>query len=175
MKSSLRKFFLECFLCAGVALSINAGSQETNLPPQKQILFICTGNYYRSRFAEALFNQKAGEAHLDWRAVSRGLKLFPSQHGISSLAQQELIKRGVPKELCQGEPKALTKEDLEKSDYVVLMDEKEHRPMVEKQFPRRDPRKNHYWHIPEAEVMSPSKAGQAMSADIDELIRTLTH
>jgi protein-tyrosine phosphatase len=173
MKRSIRKAILACLLCAGVAFSIHADSQKTNLPPKRQVLFICTGNYYRSRFAEALFNQKAAEAHLEWKAVSRGLKLFPSQRGISSLARRELIKRGVPKELCQGDPKALAKEDLEQSDYVVLMDEAEHRPMMENQFPMRDHNRNHYWHIPEAEEMSPSKVSQAMSTNIEELIRTL--
>ena len=39
------------------------------------VLFLCTGNYYRSRFAEVLFNHVAGERGLGWRAESRGLDL----------------------------------------------------------------------------------------------------
>lgn len=175
MKASVRKFILHGLLSICAAFSINAkvGAEETNLPAGKQILFVCTGNYYRSRFAEALFNQKAREAHLDWRAVSRGLRLVPSQHGISSLARQELYDRGVPQELCEGAPKALAKEDMEKSGYIVLMDEAEHRPMLEKQFPIRDDRKIHYWHIGESGKMNPAKACQAMSQNIEELLRTL--
>jgi protein-tyrosine phosphatase len=169
----MRKFILSGLWFAWAAFSINAGVQETNLPPKKEVLFVCTGNYYRSRFAEALFNQKAREAHLAWRAVSRGLQLVAWQHGISSVAQRELIKRGVPQELCKGAPKALTKEDLGKSDYIVLMDEAEHRPLLEKQFPARDDRKIHYWHIDEMGKMNPAKACQAMSKDIEELLRTL--
>src|SRR5438067_2061883 len=38
-------------------------------------LFLCTGNYYRSRFAEILFNHRASHLRLDWRAESRGLKI----------------------------------------------------------------------------------------------------
>ena len=38
-----------------------------------RILFLCTGNYYRSRYAEELFNYHAKNAGLDWRAFSRGL------------------------------------------------------------------------------------------------------
>jgi protein-tyrosine phosphatase len=30
----------------------------------KDILFLCTGNYYRSRFAEILFNSVAGKMGL---------------------------------------------------------------------------------------------------------------
>jgi protein-tyrosine phosphatase len=41
----------------------------------KTILFLCTGNYYRSRFAEELFNHHAERAGLYWVAQSRGLAL----------------------------------------------------------------------------------------------------
>ena len=76
-------------------------------------------------------------------------------------------------ELCQGAPKALTKEDLEQSDYILLMDEAEHRSMLEKQFPARDDRKVHYWHIGESGKMNSAKACQAMSSPIEELLQTL--
>ena len=39
----------------------------------RTVLFLCTGNYYRSRFAEIVFNSLAREAGLAWRAESRGL------------------------------------------------------------------------------------------------------
>ena len=41
----------------------------------KTVLFLCTGNYYRSRFAEVLFNSVAGKMGLAWQASSRGLAL----------------------------------------------------------------------------------------------------
>ena len=44
---------------------------------QKTVLFLCTGNYYRSRFAEMLFNHLAAERGLQWRADSRGLNPDP--------------------------------------------------------------------------------------------------
>ena len=160
-------------ICGWVALSASAGVSEAKAAPGKQVLFVCTGNFYRSRFAEALFNEKAREAHLEWRAASRGLRLVPSQHGISSVAQQELIKRRVPRELWSGVPQSLTAEDLIKSDCIVLMDEAEHRPMLEKQFPVRDDRKIHYWHIGESGRMKPSLACQEMFGDVEELLRTL--
>ncbi len=171
MNGNMRPFILLGSLCVALAFSSEAEVQKTNLPPQKQVLFVCTGNYYRSRMAEALFNQKASEAHPGWRAISRGFRLVSSQHGISSLARRELLKRGVPPTAFKNEPKALTKEDLEQSDYVVLMDEAEHRPMLEKQFPARDERKIHYWHIGENSQMSAAKACQAMSKEIEELLR----
>ena len=39
------------------------------------VLFLCSGNYYRSRFAELVFNHLAKCAGLDWRATSRALVL----------------------------------------------------------------------------------------------------
>ncbi|MBN2191381.1 MAG: hypothetical protein JW751_01075 [Polyangiaceae bacterium] len=38
-----------------------------------QVLFLCTGNYYRSRFAEAVFSHGASQRAVGWRALSRGL------------------------------------------------------------------------------------------------------
>ncbi|HVJ67318.1 MAG TPA: hypothetical protein VM510_05000, partial [Caulifigura sp.] len=39
----------------------------------KRVLFLCTGNYYRSRFSEELFNSLAKQHNLDWSADSAGL------------------------------------------------------------------------------------------------------
>ncbi len=47
-----------------------------------KILFLCTGNYYRSRFAENLFNWLATKQGLDWQADSRGLAL---ERGINNV------------------------------------------------------------------------------------------
>ena len=40
---------------------------------RETVLFLCTGNYYRSRFAEMLFNHLAVESQLNWKADSRGI------------------------------------------------------------------------------------------------------
>lgn len=145
---------------------------EKSSRPTKQILFVCTGNFYRSRFAEALFNEKAARTNSQWKAISRGLALVSSQHGISPFALHELKHRGVPAELCKGKPKAITQKDLEKSDYIVLLNEKEHRPMFEKQFPKFDENKIHYWHVPDGSG-SCAQACQLMSKNIDQLLQTL--
>ncbi len=40
---------------------------------KQTVLFLCTGNYYRSRFAEHFFNHVAVREGLAWQADSRGL------------------------------------------------------------------------------------------------------
>ena len=42
----------------------------------KTVVFVCTGNYYRSRFSEYLFNALAKKSGLQWRATSRGLRAW---------------------------------------------------------------------------------------------------
>jgi protein-tyrosine phosphatase len=37
----------------------------------KTVLFLCTGNYYRSRYAEIYFNSVASKMELPWKATSR--------------------------------------------------------------------------------------------------------
>ena len=53
---------------------------------EKTVLFLCTGNYYRSRLAEVLFNSVAGRMGLPWRASSRGLALERGVHNVGPMA-----------------------------------------------------------------------------------------
>jgi protein-tyrosine phosphatase len=51
------------------------------------VLFLCTGNYYRSRYAEVLFNSVAGKMSLAWKASSRGLAL---ERGVNNVGPMEV-------------------------------------------------------------------------------------
>src|SRR4051794_41805888 len=53
---------------------------------EKTVLILCTGNYYRSRFAEALFNSVAGKMGLPWRAASPGLGLGRGVNNVGPMA-----------------------------------------------------------------------------------------
>lgn len=138
--------------------------------PNKKILFVCTGNYYRSRFAESYFNWKAANSALPWQAVSRGLLPVPGRKGISRTVQQELAIMGVPDSRTISDPQQLTRQDLLTSDYVVILDEEEHRPMMEQQFPGMAPNNLHYWHIHDFPYMQEHEACSAMAAKIDGLV-----
>ena len=56
----------------------------------KTILFLCTGNYYRSRFAEVMFNSVAAKMSLPWKATSRGLALERGIYNIGPMARLPL-------------------------------------------------------------------------------------
>lgn len=169
-----RLFFSAVFVCL-VLVCITTSASRADVQsskPTKQILFVCTGNFYRSRFAEVIFNQKARETNPSWTAISRGLALVSWQHGTSPIALRELKRRNIPADACKGVPHALREKDLDNSDYIVLMDEREHRPMFEKKFPKFDENKIHYWHIPDGSGNC-AQACKLMSQNIDQLLQTL--
>ncbi|MCA1995215.1 MAG: low molecular weight phosphatase family protein, partial [Coleofasciculus sp. S288] len=54
------------------------------------VLFLCTGNYYRSRFAECLFNALVSKQGLNWMASSRGLALERGVNNIGPISKHAL-------------------------------------------------------------------------------------
>src|SRR5689334_9062344 len=103
------------------------------------VLFLCTGNYYRSRFAEALFSSVAGRMGLPWRASSRGLALERGVNNVGPMAGsavRALEALGVcAGEECARPPIRVTADDLERADRVVALKEAEHRPLLQEWFP----------------------------------------
>src|SRR5271157_5817225 len=95
----------------------------------RRVLFLCTGNYYRSRFAELLFNHLARETGLNWEADSRGLAAEPTWNAgpILPTALETLVTRGVRVDRAQRFPIQVQPQDLERADLVIALDEDEHR------------------------------------------------
>ena len=114
-----------------------------------KILFLCTGNYYRSRFAEILFNSRAIQAKLNWRADSRGLALEKGVNNIgpvSKYALKVLEERGIELTDAPRYPIQVQGIDFEEADLIVALKEAEHRPYLSKQHPIWVD-KVEYWHI----------------------------
>ena len=80
----------------------------------KTVLFVCMGNTCRSPMAEALFNNQAQKAGLDYRAKSCGIYtkdgLPYAENSIKALSEQKI-------ELC-GSSTLITEEILSECDYV---------------------------------------------------------
>jgi len=122
-------------------------------PSQKSILFLCTGNYYRSRFAEILFNSVAERMSLPWKASSRGLALERGVNNIGPMAVsavEALETLGVRSgEDCLRLPQQVTMDELEKADRIVALKQEEHLPLLQDRFPAWA-EKVEYWHIEDA-------------------------
>ncbi|VVM05050.1 arsenate reductase [Methylacidimicrobium cyclopophantes] len=99
------------------------------------LLFICTGNYYRSRFAEAVFNYHASARDLPWRAGSRGLAVGPTPFPLSPFARSRLQELGIPLSHTRQFPLSLSEEDLAQAAHAIALQEREHRPMIARLFP----------------------------------------
>lgn len=102
---------------------------------KKRVLFVCSGNFYRSRLAEILFNHEASSAALDWEAESRGLLEPGDLKGLSDHAKTYLrLAELGDLALNPRDPLSMTVEDLTEADLVVALCRSEHKPMMEKKF-----------------------------------------
>jgi len=141
----------------------------------KAILFLCTGNYYRSRFAEELFNHRVANAGIEWLAQSRALAIERGVHNvgaISPFALQALQERGLSAKERERWPRQCTIADLEAADCIVALDETEHRPLMLERFPRWAAHAE-YWNIGDVEIVSPSVALAALDVQIEALLERL--
>jgi predicted translation initiation factor SUI1 len=116
----------------------------------RSVLFLGTANYYRSRFAEVLFNSVAERMGLPWRASSRGLALergTPNVGPMARLAVEAVERMGIrATEAITRPPAPVTADDLERADRVVALKQAEHRPLLEERFPTWAERVE-YWHV----------------------------
>jgi protein-tyrosine-phosphatase len=117
------------------------------------ILFLCTGNYYRSRFAEILFNAVAGRLGLSWQALSRGLALERGVNNVGPMAVAAIAALealGVrAADAVARLPGQVTADDLERADRVVALKQDEHRPLLQERFPGWA-EKVEYWQVDDA-------------------------
>ena len=117
-----------------------------------RVLFLCTGNYYRSRFAECLFNSAAGKIGLPWRARSGGLALERGAGNVGPIAAsaaRALQGLGIRTDACSRFPVAAVADDFEQADLIVALHQAEHRPLLQERFPAWADRVE-YWHVEDA-------------------------
>ncbi|MCH8476064.1 MAG: low molecular weight phosphatase family protein [Opitutales bacterium] len=136
-----------------------------------QILFLCTGNFYRSRFAEALFNFEAEQRGLGVRAFSRalGLEQLDSQDPLSPFTKEVLGKLGIALTYTQERPQAATEEDFQSARALYALKEAEHRPLMRQKFPAWESLVE-YWHIADLDAAQPEEALPQIAEKISALL-----
>lgn len=140
----------------------------------RRLLFICTGNYYRSRFAEGLFNHMAEQRQLPWWAYSRGLNInwiIDNSH-ISPFTEEALITRKIELRHTGHRRMPLSSMDLQGADRVIALKREEHFPMLEHQFPGWESRVE-YWTVHDLDVSTPEVALSEIETLVARLIDDL--
>src|SRR5262245_27399781 len=121
--------------------------------PSTAVLFLCTGNYYRSRFAEILFNSVAGKIGLPWQASSRGQALERGVHNVGPMAKSAvnaLEALGIrAADAVARLPIPVTTDDLEQAHRIVALKQTEHLPLLQGRFPAWS-EKVEFWDVDDA-------------------------
>jgi protein-tyrosine phosphatase len=148
-----------------------AGGSCGIIAAMKRVLFLCTGNYYRSRFAEVMFNHLAREAGLGWEADSCGLNVKPvgvvNAGQISMFAVAGLERRGVGVPVPR-DPRQVSEADLRGAEMIVALKEAEHRKLMESLHPAWASRVV-YWHVHDLDMAHPAEA----LGELEVLVRGL--
>lgn len=142
---------------------------------ENTVLFLCTGNYYRSRFAEVFFNAVAAKEGLCWRADSRGLAVGRSGKNVgplSVLAFQALKDLGIASHQPLRFPLQVTEGDLLSADLIVAVKEAEHRSLLREQFPAWADRVE-YWHVHDLDFATHEEALPHIQQEVLRLVHRL--
>lgn len=139
------------------------------------VLFLCTGNYYRSRFAEELFNHLAERENLPWRAFSRAAAdrgVLENTGPISRFALEGLQALGIFPRCAERFPQPCSLADFSQADVVIGLKEAEHRSMIECRFPAMADRVL-YWQVDDIDVAQPRDALPHLTQLVTNLIAKL--
>ncbi len=138
------------------------------------VLFLCTGNYYRSRFAEHYFNEQARLRNMDWQASSRGLQ--PSQDNLGFMSRDALDRLrvlGIDPPEPMRLPMDLQEDELRDATVTIAVNEIEHRPLMEARFPEWTERVR-YWRIFDVDVTAADTGLAAIEEAVQALLSELS-
>lgn len=137
------------------------------------VLFICTGNYYRSRHAEAYFNWRAKNQGLAARAFSRGLltsMVAEEPTRLSPSTAERLKHLGIPLTLTAPEPVQLTQGDLMRAHRSVALRRDEHRALMSLQHPEWADQIE-YWDVKDIDELEAELALPRIETQVEQLLK----
>ena len=145
------------------------------MPAPPIVLFLCSGNYYRSRFAEFLFNHVVMATPLPHRADSAGLVPNCRTRNTGAIANDTLIAlqaRGIPLPTPHREPRDVTLADMATAAHIVALKESEHRPLVSERFPEHLARVE-FWQVGDQPAVTAEVALPQIEHHVRDLIARL--
>jgi protein-tyrosine phosphatase len=147
-----------------------------------KVLFLCTGNYYRSRLAEEALRGYSAAQDIKLVSDSAGLGIIPNPINIGPMrleAVNYLKNSGFRSIGMNRFPKKCTVFDLESSDIVIGMNEPEHKQMFDEQFPGIAANRVRYWHVPDMDedpgFLSPDLIDRNVRFLLKEIARINLH
>lgn len=133
------------------------------------VLFVCTRNVFRSRFAEALFNWTASKTNLSVRAISRGLApQLALEDSLSPYVEGALRSNGISLSHTSPTKSHLRENDLRQSLRVIVLNDREHRAPLSEQYPDLVA-SFEFWNVEELSRWEPER----MIGHIEEEVRAL--
>ena len=135
----------------------------------KTVLFLCTGNYYRSRIAEEVFNHISKQHKQHAHAVSRGLgHRVPNPNNPGPISQNAitfLSSLDVDLRLPARSPLPCTQADIESAQLIIGLDENEHHSLLFSKFPDCPNEKVTFWQIGDVGFMDIQEACRQIYAN----------
>jgi len=137
-----------------------------------KVLFLCTANYYRSRFAELLFNALAPEFAPHWTAFSRALAIeenWCNTGPISIHTRQACRERAIPLQEPIRKPMGVTDADFSAAARVIAVKEAEHRRYVIERHPKWLDTVE-FWHVHDLDASGPADACLLIERNVRALL-----
>ncbi len=147
----------------------------TESAPQR-ILFLCSGNYYRSRFAEHLFNHLAEAAGLSYRADSAGLWSECHTRNPGPMSRESIAAlqaRGITLPTALRSPRDVQASDIAEAALTIAVKEAEHRSIVVDRFPELLERVE-FWQIDDVDCAPPHVALPQLEQHVRALVARLS-
>ncbi|WP_417443404.1 low molecular weight phosphatase family protein [Joostella sp.] len=140
---------------------------------EERILFICTGNYYRSRFAEILFDHLVEKEGLPYNSYSKGLRLSKRNKGPLSVYTTAYLKdHNIDSSYLLRMPIPVSRQDFDYYDRIIAMDEKEHRQLMKQFFPEQE-NNIEYWSFADDYIEDPKLVLPKLETKVRDFVNQL--
>ncbi len=136
------------------------------------VVFLCSRNYYRSPFAEVLFNHQIVKTGVEAWSISRGLAVGEAENrgAVSPGVVLALARRRLMAE--HRLPMQAAACDLAAADWVIAMSAEEHRPLIERRFPESAAIVE-YWDVRDVAPSPLHDPLAEIESNVQELIRRI--